>query len=79
MKLINKIKPGILISLKVASREYPYSHKLIMTVLKKKNSYRDLTIEEIRNTCTFLPDRYQPKDMIDLKYGDYLLKKQYQL
>ena len=73
MKLINKIKPGILISLNVAGREYPHSHKLIMTILKKKSDYRDLTIEEIRTTCTFLPDRYQPKNMIDLKYGDWLV------
>ena len=29
--------------------------------------------QEIRTTCTFLPDRYQPKDMLDLKYGDWLL------
>ena len=44
-----------------------------MTVLENKNSYRDLTIEEIRTTCTFLPDRYQPKDILDLKFGDWLL------
>ena len=73
MKLIKQIKPGILTSLNVAGRKYPYSHELIMTVLKKKSDYRDLTIEEIRNTCVYLPDRYQPKDMFDLKYGDWLL------
>ena len=73
MKLINKIKPGILISLKATGRKWPHSHKSIMTVLKKKSDYRDLTIEEIRNTCTFLPDRYQPKNMFDLKFGDWLL------
>ena len=73
MKLIKQIKPGILISLNVAGREYPHSHKSIITVLKKKSDYRDLTIEEIRNTCVYLPNRYQPKDMIDLKYGDWLL------
>ena len=44
-----------------------------MTVLKKKSFYRDLTIEEIRNTCVYLPNRYQPKDILDLKYGDWLL------
>ena len=73
MKLIKKIKPGILISLKVAGKKWPHSHKQIMTFLKKKSDYRDLTIEEIRNTCTFLPDRYQPKNMFDLKFGDWLL------
>ena len=73
MKLIKQIKPGILISLKVAGKKWPHSHKQIMTFLKKKSDYRDLTIEEIRNTCIYLPDRYQPKDMIDLKYGDWLL------
>ena len=73
MKLINKIKPGILTSLNVAGRKYPHSHELIMTVLKKKSNYRDLTIEEIRNTCVYLPNRYQPKDILDLKYGDWLL------
>ena len=77
MKLIKQIKPGILTSLKTAGRKYPHSHKLIMTVLEKKNSYRDLTIEEIRTTCTFLPDRYQPKDMLDLKFGDWLLINKY--
>ena len=73
MKLIKKIKPGILISLKATGRKWPHSHKSIITVLKKKSDYRDLTIEEIRNTCTFLPNRYQPKDILDLKYGDWLL------
>ena len=73
MKLIKQIKPGILISLNVAGREYPHSHKLIMTFLKKEINYRDLTIEEIRTMCTYLPDRYQPKDILDLKYGDWLL------
>ena len=73
MKLIKQIKPGILISLNVAGKKYPHSHKLIMTVFKKKNNYRDLTIEEIRNTCIYLPDRYQPKDILDLKYGDWLI------
>ena len=73
MKLIKQIKPGILTSLNVAGRKYPHSHELIMTVLKKKSNYRDLTIEEIRTTCTFLPDRYQPKDILDLKFGDWLL------
>ena len=73
MKLIKKIKPGILISLKVAGKKWPHSHKSIMTVLKKKSNYRDLTIEEIRNTCVYLPDKYQPKNMFDLKFGDWLL------
>ena len=73
MKLIKQIKPGILTSLNVAGRKYPHSHKLIMTILKKKSFYRDLTIEEIRNTCVYLPNRYQPKDILDLKYGDWLL------
>ena len=73
MKLIKQIKPGILTSLNAAGRKYPHSHELIMTVLKKKSNYRDLTIEEIRNTCVYLPDRYQPKNMFDLKYGDWLL------
>ena len=73
MKLINKIKPGILISLKVAGKKWPHSHKLIMTFLKKEINYRDLTIEEIRTMCTYLPDRYQPKNMLDIKYGDWLL------
>ena len=73
MKLIKKVKPGILISLKATGRKWPYSQKTIMTVLRSKSDYRDLTIEEIRTTCTFLPDRYQPKNMIDLKYGDWLV------
>ncbi len=49
------------------------ANQISLNVLEKKNSYRDLTIEEIRTTCTFLPDRYQPKDMLDLKFGDWLL------
>ena len=73
MKLIKQIKPGILTSLNVAGRKYPHSHELIITVLKKKSFYRDLTIEEIRNTCVYLPNRYQPKDILDLKYGDWLI------
>ena len=73
MKLIKQIKPGILTSLNVAGRKYPHSHELKMTVLKKKSFYRDLTIEEIRNTCVYLPNRYQPKDILDLKYGDWLI------
>ena len=73
MKLIKKVKPGILISLKATGRKWPHSQKKIMTILRSKSDYRDLTIEEIRTACTFLPDRYQPKNMIDLKYGDWLV------
>ena len=77
MKLIDKIKPGVLISINTAGKRWPYSHEAIITFLKKKEDYRDLTIEEIRNTCTYLPERYQPKDIFDLQYGDWLIAKKY--
>ena len=80
MKLIDKVKPEVLQSLKNGCKiQYSSSYRAIVTSLSDIEKYRDLTIAQVNNLLTFLPDEYHPNGRTDFYYGDYLLQKKYQL
>jgi len=79
-RLIDKIKPEVLRALdRHCKPEYPTSHRIIITSLQDIYQYRDLTIEQVSNLLTFLPDELHPNGRTDFYYGDYILQKQYQV
>ena len=80
MKLINKIKPEILIELHNEVKvQYSSSYKFIITSLEEVEYYNDLTVDAIKTITAFLPSQYQPKNELDYFYGDNILSKEYQL
>jgi len=79
MKLIEKVKPEILEALeKDAKINYSASYKYIIASLKNIDRYRELSINEVDQLITFLPQELRPGDRIDFYFGDYLLKKEHQ-
>jgi len=79
-RLIDKIKPEVLRALdRHCKPEYPTSHRIIITSLQDIYQYRDLTIEQVSNLLTFLPDELHPNGRTDFYFGDYVLQKQYQV
>ena len=80
MKLIDKVKPEILSALeKDAKINYSASYKYIIASLKNIDRYRELSINEVDQLITFLPQELHPDNRVDFYYGDYLLKKEYQV
>ena len=79
-RLISKVKPEILKALKnEAEIKYSSSYKAIIFSLADIKEYRDLTIGQVNNLLTFLPDELHPNGRTDFYYGDYLLQKKYQI
>jgi hypothetical protein len=80
MKLINKIKPEVLKALENDCKiQYSSSYRAIVISLSNIERYRDLTIAQVNELITFLPNEYHPDDRTDFYYGDYLLQKKYQV
>ena len=80
MKLIDKVKPEILSALeKDAKINYSASYKYIIASLKNVDRYRELSINEVDQLITFLPNELHPDSRTDFYYGDYLLKEEYQV
>ena len=80
MKLIDKVKPEVLKALdKHVKIQYSSSYRAIVTSLSDIEGYRDLTIAQLNNLLTFLPDEYHPDGRTDFYYGDYLLQKEHQV
>ena len=77
MKLIDKVKPEVLEVLKRKTKiDYSASYRAIITSLKDKDFYRDLTIKEIDSIITFLPEEPHPEGRTDFYYGDFLIQKE---
>ena len=80
MKLIDKVKPEILEALENDCKiNYSSSYRSIIASLSSVNRYRDLSINQVDSLITFLPNELHPNGRIDFYYGDYLLKKEYQV
>ena len=80
MNLIDKVKPEILEALeKEVKIEYSASYKYIIASLKNVDRYRELSINEVDQLITFLPKELHPDGRTDFYYGDYLLKKEFQV
>ena len=80
MKLIDKVKPEVLKILeKDIKIKYSSSYEAIVLSLSDVERYRELTINQVDILLTFLPNELHPNGRIDFYYGDYLLKKEYQV
>ena len=80
MKLIEKVKPEVLEALeKDVKINYSASYKYIIASLKNVDRYRELSINEVDQLITFLPTELHPDSRTDFYYGDYLLKKEFQV
>ena len=80
MKLIDQVKPEVLQSLENGCKiQYSSSYRAVVTSLSDIEKYRDLTIAQVNNLLTFLPDQYHPNGRTDFYYGDYLLQQKYQI
>ena len=79
MKLIDQIKPEILDALEESKITYSSSYRSIIASLSNVNRYRDLSINQVDNIITFLPNDLHPNGRTDFYYGDYLLQKEYQV
>ena len=79
-KLIDKIKPEVLRALdRHVKLKYPSSHRNIIISFQDVSNYRDLTIEQVNNLITFLPDELHPDGRTDFYFGDYVLQQKYQV
>ena len=80
MNLIDKVKPEVLEALENDVKiQYNASYKYIITSLKNVDRYRELSINEVDQLITFLPNELHPDGRTDFYYGDYLLKKEFQV
>ena len=80
MKLLEQVKPEILKALETNAKiDYEASYRSIITSLEECRYYRDLTIQQVDFLITFLPQGLHPDDRTDFYYGDYLLKKEFQV
>ena len=80
MKLIDQIKPEILKALENDAKiNYSSSYSCIIASLSNVNRYRELSINQVDQLITFLPDELHPNGRTDFYYGDYLLQKEYQV
>ena len=75
--LLKNVKPEVLKALKdEAEIKYSASYKSIIFSLADVERYRDLTIDQVDQLLTFLPNELHPNGRTDFYYGDYLLKKE---
>ena len=80
MKLIDKVKPEVLDALeKDVKINFSSSYEAIVLSLSDVERYRELTINQVDILLTFLPNELHPNGRVDFYYGDYLLKKEYQV
>ena len=80
MNLIDKVKPEVIEALENDVKiQYNASYKYIITSLKNVDRYRELSINEVDQLITFLPNELHPDGRTDFYYGDYLLKKEFQV
>ena len=79
MRLIDQVKPEILTALEESKIKYNSSYRAIVLSLSDVERYRELTINQVDNLITFLPNELRPNGRTDFYYGDYLLQKEYQV
>ena len=77
MKLIDKVKPEILDALAESKINYSSSYRSIIASLSSADRYRQLSIDQVDQLITFLPNELHPNGRVDFYYGDYLLQEEY--
>jgi len=71
--LYQRLKPEVKAGLESKSNDrYKFSTNIIVSLLKSKQFYCDLTIDEVKNIIVF--SEIEPKSIFDFKFGDFLFE-----
>tara|TARA_Y100000296_G_scaffold63549_1_gene74006 strand:+ start:641 stop:892 length:252 start_codon:yes stop_codon:yes gene_type:complete len=71
--LYQRLKPEVKAGLESKSNDrYRFSTNIIVSLLKSKQFYSDLTIDQVKNIIVF--SDVNPKSVFDIQYGDFLFE-----
>tara|TARA_R110002020_G_scaffold234874_1_gene447002 strand:+ start:129 stop:383 length:255 start_codon:yes stop_codon:yes gene_type:complete len=71
--LYQRLKPEVKAGLENESNDkYRFSTDIIVHILKSKQFYSDLTIDQVKNIIVF--SDVNPKSVFDIQYGDFLFE-----
>ena len=71
--LYQRLKPEVKAGLESKSNDrYRFSTDIIVSLLKSKQFYCDLTIDQVKNIIVF--SDVNPKSIFDIQYGDFLFE-----
>ena len=71
--LYQRLKPEVKAGLESKSNDrYRFSTDIIVHILKSKQFYCDLTIDQVKNIIVF--SDVNPKSVFDIQYGDFLFE-----
>ena len=71
--LYQRLKPEVKAGLESKSNDkYRFSTNIIVSLLKSKQFYSDLTIDQVKNIIVF--SDVEPKSIFDIQYGDFLFE-----
>ena len=71
--LYQRLKPEVKAGLESKSNDrYKFSTNIIVSLLKSKQFYSDLTIDQVKNIIVF--SDVNPKSVFDIQYGDFLFE-----
>ena len=71
--LYQRLKPEAKAGLEnIKNEPYQFSINIIVSLLKSKQFYSDLTIEEVKNIIVF--SEVEPKSVFDFRFGDFLFE-----
>ena len=71
--LYQRLKPEVKAGLESKSNDrYRFSTDIIVSLLKSKQFYCDLTIDQVKNIIVF--SDVNPKSVFDIQYGDFLFE-----
>ena len=72
--LYQRLKPEVKAGLEcVSNKPYHFSVNNIVTLLKSKQFYSDLTIDEVKNIIVF--SDVEPKSVADFQFGNFLFEQ----
>ena len=71
--LYQRLKPETKAGLEcISNKPYKLSINIIVSLLKSKQFYCDLTIDQVKNIIVF--SDVNPKSVFDIQYGDFLFE-----
>ena len=71
--LYQRLKPEVKAGLESKSNDrYKFSTNIIVSLLKSKQFYCDLTIDQVKSIIVF--SDVNPKSVFDIQYGDFLFE-----
>ena len=71
--LYQRLKPEVKAGLESKNNDrYRFSTDIIVSLLKSKQFYSDLTIDQVKNIIVF--SDINPKSVFDIQYGDFLFE-----